>query len=127
MFSRIRHASQVLSSSSPKNLSEEPDIIFEEQASEEVSTVSRRIGVFIELFVLTIVVGFVGAPLFARHLPIHADATTTTALVAVILTYVGHQMWNTVNEKIREHLKIGERIAPFFGHKIVRAMKTLRG
>ena len=128
MSSRIRHASEVLFHSSPKkNLHEEPDIVFEEVSTTEISGVSKTIGWFIEIAVLSIVVGVVGAPLFIRLLPVHSDVTTMTAVAAVILTLTFHQIWNGLNEKIRAHLKIGERIAPFFGHKIMRAVRTLRG
>jgi len=126
MFSKIRHASQVLSSV-PKNLREEPDIVFEEQAPQEISSVSRRIGGLVELYVLAVVIGIIGAPLFSKFVPVHADVTTKTAIVAVVLTFTGHHLWNGINESIRKRLKIGEKIAPFFGYKIVRAMRILRG
>jgi hypothetical protein len=125
MFSKIRHASQVLSSV-PKNPREEPDIVFEEQAPEEISFISKMIGGLVEIYILVVVVGIIGAPVFSKFVPVHADTTTKTAILAVVLSLTLHQMWNGINESVRKRLKIGEKIAPFFGHKIVRAMKILR-
>jgi hypothetical protein len=127
MFSRIRYAAQVLSSS-PVAPHENPDIAFEEEPSVAVSKLSRAIGGFLELFVVSVVIGFIAAPFLGNLWPVKtfSGANRVTAVIAAILALLVSQTFERVKIQLGSQLRIGERIAPYFGHKIAAAIRTLR-
>lgn len=128
MFNRIRYAAAVLSSSSPNNPYERSDIAFEEEKAPEVSRVSRFIGVVIEVLVITFGIGVFVAPAVARLWPARtvANVSTTAAVVAALLTFFSVQLFERFKVKLGAHLKIGEKVAPYFGHRITHAVKIIR-
>jgi hypothetical protein len=126
MFSRIRYAAHVLSSS-PVNPYEHADIAFEEEKPVEITRVSRIIGGLIEVIVVSLVIGTIAAPLFVRLWPIHANVNSMTAVVASILAMLFTHFFERFKSEIGNQLKIGQRVAPYFGHKITEAFKILRG
>lgn len=128
MFSRIRYAAHVLSSS-PVNPYEHADIAFEEEKPVETNRVSRAIGGLIEILVVSLVIGTIAAPLFVRLWPVHPTANVNhiTAVVASIITMLFMHFFERFKSEIGKHLKIGQKVAPYFGHKITEAYKILRG
>lgn len=130
MFSRIRYAARVLSYSPPKpSKFDEPDIVFEEETRVEPSKVSKAIGTLIEIFLISIAVGTVAFPAVRFLFPAKESASLATiaGIAAAFLSIVGYNLLEKVKVVIRLKLKIGERIAPYFGHKITRAVQALRG
>jgi hypothetical protein len=128
MFSRIRYAAHVLSSS-PVNPYEHPDIAFEDEEPVEINRVSKAIGGLVEIVVVSFVIGIFAVPVLTRMWPLHtiANANETTAVIASILGMLTLHFFERIKSAIGNHLKIGEKVAPYFGHKISEAYKTLRG
>ncbi len=130
MFSRIRYAARVLSYSPPKvDKCDEPDIVFEEESRPETNNISKVIGTFIEILVVSVTVGMVAFPVVHFLFPAKQNASlaTITGIAASVLSIVGYHILDKLNVSLRLKLKIGERIAPYFGHKILRTIHTLRG
>jgi hypothetical protein len=130
MFSRIRYAARVLSYSPPKvSKCDEPDIVFEEEYRPEISKLSRAIGTLIEVFVVSVTMGLVAFPLVHFLFPAKENASlaTITGIAAAFLAALGSHIFERLNRIVRLNLKIGERIAPYFGHKITRVVHALRG
>ncbi len=126
MFSRIRHASEVLFHSSPKNLHEEPDIVFEEESS-EISAASKRIGRYVEALIIVVAAGFVGAPLFARMFPSQGHMTTVVGVSSAVLALIFDRLIRHMDRDILQKMRIGEHVAPYFGHRITKVAKVMRG
>lgn len=130
MFSRIRYAARVLSYSAPKiEKCDEPDIVFEEASRLEISNVSKAIGTTIEILAISVTFGMVAVPAVHFLFPAKENTSlaTITGIAASILSILFYHTLDRLNIMLRLKLKIGERIAPYFGHKITRAVQTLRG
>jgi hypothetical protein len=130
MFSRIRYAAEVLSYSPPKvHPREQPDIVFQDEERCEITKTSLLIGTFIEILLVSTVIAFCSAPVmhFLFSGKPSASLLTITGFAASLLSIMGVRLFDKVNAHIRLQLKIGEKIAPYFGHKIVRTIQTLRG
>ncbi len=130
MFTRIRYAAKVLSYSPPKTSEfDRPDIVFEEVSPPEVTKVSKGIGTFIEIGLIAIVIGLVSGPIVHRIFPgkTQSSLMTITGVAASLLSILANQFIEDLNIRIRLKLKIGEKVAPFFGHKIMQAVRTLKG
>lgn len=130
MFSRIRYAARVLSYSPPKvERCDEPDIVFEEEPRLGISKVSKAIGTFIEILIVAVPIGTVAFPVIHFLFPDKESASlaTITGIAAAFLSILGYHILERINVIIRLKLKIGERIAPYFGHKITRTVQVLRG
>ncbi len=126
MFSRIRYAARVLSYSPPKvDNYDEPDIVFEEEPREELTKLSKVIGSLVEVFLVSLTIGLVSAPVIHRLFPAKEKVglATATGIAAAILAFIAQHFL----ADLRLKLKIGERVAPYFGHKILRTVQTLRG
>jgi len=130
MFNKIRYTAHVLSSSFPEkpHPRDVPDIIFEKEDPITVSKISRVIGSLLGVFVLSIAVAMVASRLneVFPKLTTHS-ATRIGAIAAGFLALLWQRFVGDVHKKLEEHLKVGERIAPFFGHKIARTIQVLRG
>jgi hypothetical protein len=128
MLSRIRYAAHVLSSPRVSPY-EHADIGFEEEQPVVVSRVSRAIGGLVEVIVLSFVIGIFAAPFLTRVWPFHTivDVNRTTAIIASTLGILATHSYERIKTEIQNHLKIGEKIAPYFGRKITETYKTLRG
>jgi hypothetical protein len=130
MFSRIRYAAKVLSYSRPKvSKFDDPDLVFEEQYQSQVSKASARIGEFIEILIVASGVGFFVGPALLRIFPAKPTASllTITGITVSIVSILANRVIEDINTRIRLQLKIGERLAPYFGHKITKAVQILRG
>jgi hypothetical protein len=129
MFSRIRHAIKVLTYAAPKpDRFEAPDIVFEEQEREHAGRISLAIGTGIEIVLVSSIIGLLSAPIVTRVLSHeHASVLTAVGFLASLLAFGAHRIIDDINKRLRLQLRIGERIAPYFGHKISRTVQTLRG
>jgi hypothetical protein len=126
MFNRIRYAAHVLSSS-PVDPYGQPDIKFEKEQPVETTRVSRYIGGLIEVLIVSLVIGIIAAPPLARLWPARTfDLNRTTAVVAAILGMLAMHYFEKFKAAIGRRLKIGEKLAPYFGHRITRTITTLR-
>jgi hypothetical protein len=127
MFNHIRYAAHVLAYSAPKpDPYNHPDIVFVEQKEPEVSRVSRFIANFIGILTIGLAFGSLSA-FFWKVLPLHpSNSAVAVGVLAVIMA----QLWAFIHRKMQAHLdqtlRVGERIAPFLGHKITKAIDTLR-
>ncbi len=128
MFGRIRYAAHVLSSS-PVNPYEHADIAFEEERPVEITRVSRAIGGLVEIVVVSLVIGLFAAPLLVKlwRFPTSASLNHVTAFVASILAMLFSHLFERFKSAVGNRLGIANRVAPYFGHKISEAFKTLRG
>ena len=130
MFSRIRYAARILSYSPPKvDKCDEPDIAFEEESRLEISKVSKVIGTFIEILIVSVTLGMVAVPAVHFLFPAKQNVSlaTITGIAASFLSILFYRILERLNVIVSLKLKIGERIAPYFGHKITRTVQALRG
>jgi hypothetical protein len=128
MFSRIRYAAHVLSSPTISvPLTDRPDIVFEDVKPQEVTAASKRIAKAFEVLLISIPAGMVSVTLYERFSQAHLSVTGLAAAVASIATFFLSQWYDRINAKIGERLKISERIAPYVGHRLARAIRILRG
>lgn len=127
MFNRIRYAAHVLSSPQADPYGQ-PDVRFEAEESVEVNRISRRIGGLVEVFIIGSVIGIVAAPILVHVWPLRTieNVSNATAVVAAIVGILISQFFEKVKTEVVSRLHIGERIAPYFGHKITNAVKVLR-
>ncbi len=125
MFSKLRYAARVLSASE-SNRFEEPDITFVEEKAPQVSKVSRVISVFVEIMVVSALISTV-LSVFANHIPFHTDLKITgvAGAVVVLLTLLFQQLMTNLHNRVGQQLKIGEKVAPFFGRRITRVVQLL--
>jgi predicted ABC-type sugar transport system permease subunit len=128
MFTRIRSAAQVLSSSSSGEPHEKRDIVFEQAQSAVVSRVSKVIGTIIEALILATLIGTVTFRSIGKFWPsqrafnTHEVAAVLAALVAILLSH----MCNDLQGRFWRSLKISDKIAPSFGRRITESYKILR-
>jgi hypothetical protein len=130
MFSRIRYAAKVLTYSAPKvSRFDEPDIVFEDESRPEVTKLSKVIGSLVEILLVSVAIGLVSAPLVHGIFPAkeRAGVATITGVIAALLAFLSQHFLSDLNNRIRLKLKIGEKLAPYLGHKILKTMHTLRG
>jgi hypothetical protein len=129
MFTRIRYAAHVLSSpTTALQPHERPDIVFEDAKPQEVTAASKRIAKLIEILLISLLVSSVSvhfiSAFFAQK---NANLTGITATMAALLAIVLDHLRATINSKIGEKLKIGERISPYVGHRLARTYRIIRG
>lgn len=128
MFSRIRCAAHVLS---PQRVDPyvHADIAFEAEKPLEVSRASRLIGGLVEVIVISLAIGLFAVPPLSRLWPLRtvANAQHATAIIASILGISAMFFFEKLKAEVQKHLNIGERVAPYFGHRITEAYKILRG
>ncbi len=128
MFNRIRYAAHVLAYSVPKpDPYNHPDIAFVGQREPEVSKASRAVANFVGFLAVALAFGSLSA-FFLKAIPLH---TSENSAVAVgVLAVIMAQLWNLIHQKIQgdlhKTLRVGDRIAPFLGHKITKSIDTLR-
>lgn len=125
MFNRIRRAAYVLSYSPKIDPYNHPGIVFREVEAPPVpTTASKIISGMVSSVAIALAFGSLSAFLF-KNLPV---ATTTVAVgaVAVILSQLWHHIMNAIQKHVDKTLRIGDRIAPFFGHRITKAIQTIR-
>lgn len=127
MFSRIRETYRILTYHDHGG----PDaVIVPESITPEPKT-SRAISNTIEITVVAMVAGYgSGKILYALHTltgkPSVYSATLTGA-VAVLLFIVYEMLTGHLQALLKQKLALGERLAPFFGHKLDETFRVLRG
>lgn len=130
MFTKIQYTARVLASSFPEkpHPRDVPDIIFEKEDPIKVSKISSVIGSLLGVFVLSLAVAMVSSKLIAAFPKMTTHGVTTiTAIAAGFLALLWQHFVSDVHKKLEAHLRVGERIAPYFGHKIARTISVLRG
>jgi hypothetical protein len=130
MFNKLRYTARVLSSSFPEKPDpcDTPDIVFETENPIEVSRVSRTIGSLIGIFLLGVVIGTATSSLAAAFPKLTTHGVTTiSAIVGGLLAILWQNLIRDAHSKLEAHLKVGERIAPYFGYKIARTINLLKG
>ena len=127
MFNRIRYAAHVLSYSAPKpDPYNHPGVVFVEQKEPEVSKVSRTVANFVGFLAVALAFGSLSA-FFWKVIPLRThNSPVAVGVLAIILA----QLWSFIHQRIEgqlhKTLRVGDRIAPFVGHKITKAIDTLR-
>ncbi len=127
MFRRLQETIRMLRKPS-ENPFTKPDVVFVEELELRVSRVSKAIGGFIEALVLVLVAGYAGssiAGLFPKQTGFSVG--TLAGITAALLSLFGIQLSNNLNRKLQLHLKIGQQIAPYFGHRLEQTYRTLKG
>jgi hypothetical protein len=129
MFRRIRETIEAFRSDKPAPHAV-PDLIFVQEQKQELTSISRHIGRLFEGLLLTFAGGIVGEvawkSLASKNL-IHVSVGMTIGITSAISVWIGHALLNRLNEKVRFKLKIGERLAPYFGHRLYETYRILKG
>jgi hypothetical protein len=127
MFRRLRYAAQVIRP--PKQAPHTtPDVLFIEEPPGRVSRTSALIGMTLEALVLVLVASYLGEHLLRA---LSGGRTTLAtgrvlAIVASLLSLLGWQVVERLKLAAQARLRLGERIAPYFGHKLEEARRVLR-
>jgi hypothetical protein len=106
-------------------------ITFEAEKTPEITRASRVIGTIFEIAVIagaSFIIGVFVAPLFAGFWPTKtvASVSTATAVIAAILAFLSSHLVDKLKSAIGDQLKIRVRVAPYFGHRITRAVQIIR-
>jgi|SRR5579864_5218250 len=127
MFNRIRYAAHVLSST-PVNPYERLDIAFEEEKPVEVTGASRIIGGLIEIVVVSILIGTISVHFLGHLWPVRtvAHVNEATAIIAAILGMLAIHFFEQFKAELGRRLRIRDKVAPYFGHRITHAIRILR-
>jgi hypothetical protein len=126
MFNRLRYSMRVLSTreNDPFNA---PDISFTDEKKPEISRISKAIAGLIEALVVSALVGTV-ISVFHDRLPFNKDFKVTGIAAAVV--FIALVLYQTligrIHNTVEKQLRIGERIAPFFGRRITRVIDVIR-
>lgn len=127
MFQRLRQTIEVFTARKPA-AHQVPDIVFVEEQKEEFSKLSKTIGKLMEASLLALIAGTVGyyAELIApKHTTLSVGTITGLATAAVF--WVTNQFIHNLNVKVGLKLRIGERLDPYFGHRLYETYRILRG
>jgi hypothetical protein len=127
LFSRIRLLVQAVRSEAP-DLASTPDFVFEAEEPEKLSRVSLAIGGLIEVSAIAFFGGWLGHR-FAQLLLSGSSPqlSTVSGIAGAFLGVAGLQCVDALNRRIQLRLRLGERLAPFFGHKVEEACRVLKG
>lgn len=126
MFSRLRETIRIVSY---KHKPLHPDLLSDDGDEVQVSKTSSRIGNIIELNIIGVVTGFVGHYIY-NLLSGHRTSLSAGTLVGIAGAAVALLLiwfFDSLNHTIQLSIKLGEKLAPYFGHKIEEAVRTLKG
>ncbi|HXN52320.1 MAG TPA: hypothetical protein VN943_10310 [Candidatus Acidoferrum sp.] len=129
MFNRIRYAIKVLSYRSPElSPYDQPDIVFESESPQETTKLSKTLGSFVEVMLVSVAIGFITGWVY-RLMPGkgHTGIATITGIGAALLAFLSQRVIADLDYRLRLKLRIGDKLAPYLGHKILRTVRTLRG
>jgi len=127
MLRRIKQAIETFEKRKPA--AHDPDIIFVEEQKQELTRLSRFLGTSIESLILSMGAAFIGyfveKLLTPKHVVLSVGAVTGLAsgIALLILNHAFHSM----NHRIGLQLRLGERLAPYFGHRLYHTYRVLRG
>lgn len=128
MFDRLKEAIQVLSFREPSN---DVDIVFVSEAEPlPPPQVSRYIARVIEGTVAAVFIGFSAARIveFVTHAIGRVSVSiTAVGVTGALLFWIWHQLLGVLQTRAQGFLKLEEKIAPFFGHKMNTAYRILKG
>lgn len=86
------------------------------------------IGTFLGVLLFAVIVGELASGFTAAFPKMTTHGLTTiSAILGGFLGICWQRFINDVHANLIQHLKVGERIAPYFGHKITRTIHILRG
>ena len=126
MFRHIREAARILSYRD--KLALHPDQREPKESYVTVRPAGKKITNFIELIVLSLGLGFFGFRALDLVMPHHEilSSRSVSQLVTAGLSLLAYVILERGKNSFLLRLNIGHRLAPYFGHKIDRAYKTLR-
>lgn len=91
------------------------------------SKISLRVGAFVQIWLIALVFGSVGA-LVSKSVFSHQSElsiTTLTGIAGAVAALIGQWVVKSGENIIRE--KLGNPLAPFFGYKIDETVRIIRG
>ncbi len=127
MFRRIAEAKRILTYRRMET-GAEPTCEIRPAQEPHTSNVSRRVASLMEVFAFAFLVG--GIARFSESIMPHkttADILPWVAILTGALVVLLNQSIHRVVTTIQQRLRIGEHIAPFFGHRIERVYRVLKG
>lgn len=129
MFRRLREAKRVLTYRQTPNAQDRPDITEFVADGLQATKAGRTIGGIVEVFVIFVLLGATLHRVFFWMFGGDHSPTVSLAVVGVLSVAM---LWaiNAITDKFNRlamlKLRIQERVAPFFGHRIDRTLRTLR-
>ncbi len=124
MFRKIRHTAYIIGY---RHKATHPDLPPMAQAPKTVSRISLTIGSVIQLFIIVFAIGLMAARasklLFPHELRLSLETLSGIfgALAMIIAQYVLRAIESSL------HSKMGNPLAPYFGHKIEETVRTIKG
>jgi hypothetical protein len=108
-----------------------PDAVIVPQINPPVTKFSTKIARTIEVVIFMYAMGFVAGKLGDLMFPtLHPKSLSLGVLfggLGLILAFLGHKILGELEIKLKLHLHLSDRIAPFFGHKLDSTFRSLRG
>ncbi len=129
MFSRIKDATRIITYREPAT---GPDAVIVERDRPTTTAAGKVISHVFELLVVVYALAHAAAYI-TDHLTKIIPATrsvslgTIAAAIGVLLAFVMHQLRDDIEQKIRAHINLSELLAPYFGHRIDRTIRVLKG
>jgi hypothetical protein len=128
MFSRIREAIRIIGYREPN--CEAPFVIQEHIEPPPPSVTGRRIAYLIQVAFAIYIIGRVSGPIgkeLILLLPGHAVSLTVAGGTGALLMWTIDWLRNDIQTKLRLHLNLDDKLAPFFGHKLENVFRVLKG
>jgi hypothetical protein len=128
MFSHIKEVGRILSYREPKD---DACFVFEEKTEPKVSATGYRIASLLIASITIYVAAHLASPIAKgiEHLfPGKAIAMTVlSGGVGALLMWLVDSLRNDFLQSLRTHVRLEERLAPFFGHRLEYVFRVLRG
>ncbi len=129
MFTRIQEAKTILTHSEPEF---GPDAVIVERKNATPSRAGEIIADAIQFFLIAYVIGFLAGKIGSyvyRVLPQHPSASLATIIGALgfMIAVLGHRIRMDVENRIRATLDLGKIMAPYFGNRLTKAIRIMRG
>jgi hypothetical protein len=129
MFSRIREALRIITHREPENGA---DAVIVERESTTPSRAGFFIAHTVEILAIAYLFGYVAGkigPFLYKLVPHPHLASVSTIIVALgfLLAMWLHSIRADLEKHLRAHLDLGNALAPYFGHRLTNAIRTMKG
>jgi len=128
MFNRLRYAVTVLRGHRLEPITS-PDVVFVENEPTPTKRSSKILGDMIEIALFGCSIAYVGHFIGSVVFPGKSSASvgTWSSVIGAALAIIYNYFLEGVNRRIKADLRLGQKLAPYFGHKLDSAYRTIKG
>lgn len=130
MFRHVREVVRVLTyKPTSEEVSAAADVVFVSEPSEPPPKISLAIIAALEALVFAFIFGYLSAFLAKLVLPEKPVASVGVigGAAVLVLRVLGDRHLHSLGAKVKLRLRIGERLAPYFGRRMERTYRVLKG